>query len=79
MISIVLGIAGALAFNIDALPAFGIVGSGLAGEIITGLLASGGSSYIYELLHGAKDIGKDKEDGKKEEKPEEKPEERKKA
>lgn len=75
-----LGVSGALAFGIDALPAFGIADSGLIGEIITGLLASGGSNYVYELLHGANNIGKDddKED-ENEEKPEEKPDEKKTA
>lgn len=45
-----LGIAGAMYFQIDALTVFGIENAGLVGQVVTGLLASGGSNYVHNKL-----------------------------
>lgn len=56
MLSIVLGIAGAVYFRIDALSVFGIEDAGFVGQVVTGLLASGGSNYIHNKLRHVSEI-----------------------
>ena len=56
MLSIVLGIAGALVFHVNALTVFGIESSGIVGEVLTGLLVSGGSNYVHNKLRHVVDV-----------------------
>lgn len=57
ILSVALGIAGAVYFGVNALPVFGIAESGVVGEVLTGLLASGGSNYVHNTLRHAVSIG----------------------
>lgn len=50
VLSVALGIAGAICFNINALSVFGIADSGVVGQVLTGLLASAGSNYAHNKL-----------------------------
>lgn len=54
--SLVLSIAGAIAFDVNALPLFGIEGSGVVGQVLTGLLASGGSNYVHNRLRHVSEV-----------------------
>lgn len=55
VLSVVLGIAGAIYFNVNTLEVFGIADSGIVGQVLTGLLASAGSNYVHNKLRGVID------------------------
>lgn len=43
-------------FNVNALELFGIQNSGVIGEILTGLVASGGSNYVHNKLRHVSEV-----------------------
>lgn len=45
-----LAIAGAIVFQVNALPLFGVHNAGVIGQVLTGLLTSGGSNYVHNKL-----------------------------
>lgn len=56
ILSVILGISGAIYFHVNALTLFGIASSGIVGEVLTGLLASAGSNYVHNKLRHVVDI-----------------------
>ena len=40
-------------FNVNAMQVFGIADSGVVGQVLTGLIASGGSNYVHNRLRSA--------------------------
>lgn len=57
ILSVALGIAGALYFDVNALGIFGIENSGAVGSVLTGLLCSAGSNYVHNKLRSTVSIG----------------------
>lgn len=45
-----------MVFNVNVLEVFGIEGSGMIGQILTGLVASGGSNYVHNRLRHVSEI-----------------------
>lgn len=45
-----------MVFNVNALELFGIQGSGVIGEVLTGLVASGGSNYVHNRLRHVSEV-----------------------
>lgn len=43
-------------FEVNALEVFGIMGSGVIGQVLTGLIASGGSNYVHNKLRHVSEV-----------------------
>lgn len=56
VLSVALGIAGAIYFDVNALSVFGIADSGVVGQVLTGLMASAGSNYVHNKLRHVVDV-----------------------
>lgn len=48
--------AGAVAFDVNALGVFGIQDSSVIGQVLTGLMASGGSNFVHNKLRHATEV-----------------------
>lgn len=47
---------GAVVFQVNALPLFGVQNAGIVGCALTGLLASGGSNYVHNRLRHISEV-----------------------
>lgn len=55
-VSIVLGVGGALLFQINGLEMFGITNNVVIGQVITGLLCSRGSNFLHEIYRKLREM-----------------------
>lgn len=55
-VSIVLGVGGALLFQVNGLEMFGITNNVLIGQVITGLLCSRGSNFLHEIYQKLREM-----------------------
>lgn len=55
-VSVVLGVGGALLFQVNGLEMFGITNNVLIGQVITGLLCSRGSNFLHEIYQKLREM-----------------------
>jgi hypothetical protein len=55
-VSIIIGVLGALAFQVNGLELFKLSGNAIVGQVVTGLVCSRGSNFIHAIYKKLRDI-----------------------